>query len=155
MDKFSPIKIADDVDIFDPNSWKDDPDFAYRIICQNSHFEALVDYEDYIYFTKWMWRSKISKGGKKIYVYRSLTISENGLRKDTSLYLHKAVQERTGIIPPTVSHSVVDHRNGNSLDCRRKNLRWATFSMNRKNINGIHPYDLLEDQSMSGDRNEI
>ncbi len=149
MDKFAPIKIADGVDVFDPNNWIDDPDFVYRLTCGNSHVEALVDYEDYVYFTKWKWRSKISKGGKKIYVYRSLTAMENGYRKDTSLYLHKAIQERTGISKPSLEYNIVDHRNGDSLDCRRKNLRWATPSMNRNNINGLYPYDLLEDQQVT------
>lgn len=27
--------------------------------------------------------------------------------------------------------------NGNPLDCRRGNLRWATSQMNARNINGI------------------
>lgn len=155
MDKFSPIKIADNVGIFNPNNWVDDPDYVYRLQCGNSHVEALLDYEDYVYFSKWKWASKISKGGKKVYFYRTSCYYEDGAKINFSIYLHKVVHERTGAIPPTSDHNIVDHRNGNSLDCRRTNLRWVTPSMNRKNVNGLYPYDLIEDQPVQGERNAV
>lgn len=46
------------------------------------------------------------------------------------LYLHRAVMLRVAP-PPTVRHCV-DHINGNGLDNRRDNLRWATASENAK-----------------------
>lgn len=143
MDKFSPIKIDADKDPFNPNNWKDDADFVYRIPCLNSHHEAILDYEDYVHFSKWNWHSKLSKGGKKIYFCRTVWTAMHGRSNTTSLYLHKAIYERSGIKPPSFEYSIVDHRDGNSLDCRKANLRWATPSMNRRNINGQYSHELL------------
>jgi hypothetical protein len=53
------------------------------------------------------------------------------------IWLHKEVLHRAGLIPPTPAHIIGDHVNGIRLDCRRRNLRWATHQMNANNIHGF------------------
>jgi len=108
---------------------------------------ALVDEIDYQWAVKWRWSSKKSRGGRKIYLRRNVTTSNGSYyceerggvlrdRKQKTLFLHTAIMQRMGDVPPTNKHLMIDHRNGNGLDCRRANLRWASASMNRRNING-------------------
>ena len=91
------------------------------------HSIVLVDQEDYDWFRQWRWHLKASRGGKKWYAYHPRTPSG-------SIYLHVEVMRRTGREPPTADHVVAHHANGDSLDCRRCNLRWATRSGNRRNV---------------------
>lgn len=103
-----------------------------------------VDQEDYDYFSRWLWSPKLSRGGWKCYAFRSQTLRADGKRRGISLYLHVEIMRHSGILPDSARHTVVDHRNGDSLDCTRRNLRWATPSMNRLNLHGRTPRDLLE-----------
>lgn len=109
---------------------------------------AKVDEEDYYWAIQWRWSPKKSRGGKKIYLRRNIHVrlgpdyrcDETGNiirnRLQQNLFLHVAIIQRAGLVPPTEKHVIVDHRNGDGLDCRRENLRWATRSQNNKNING-------------------
>lgn len=129
------------LDPFDPRFWDIDVPHECRIYGDDhANIWALVDAVDYQWAIKWLWRPKLSRGGRKVYLYR--TACGNGLRR--SAYLHVEIMRRTEIIPPSKFHTITDHRNGNSLDCRRANLRWATPSMNRRNLFGAYPNDLLE-----------
>jgi hypothetical protein len=114
---------------------------------------AAVDEDDYLYFRQWLWSyAKTPRG--KIYIKRSsgnAIITRDGetigrMRgKQQTIYLHRAIMKRSGVLPPTPEHKIVDHRNGNSLDCRkRSNLRWATYAMNSVNLHGSHPAELGE-----------
>jgi hypothetical protein len=47
-------------------------------------------------------------------------------------YLHKAVMRAT-------TGTIVDHRNGDKLDCQRSNLRFATTSQNNANSKTFRP----------------
>ena len=135
-----------DDDIWNPNNWKED-DHEYRIYADDKErMYAVVDKDDYFYFNQWLWNARVSRGGRKYYLCRTKSGSSGGQRYDTSLYLHKEIQERKGIKPPSEAHTIADHRDGDSLNCRKKNLRWATPSMNRKNINGENGHDLIEDE---------
>lgn len=91
---------------------------------------AVVDQDDYEYFSRWKWDYKISRGGKKIYLRRS---AGNSTIKRSPIYLHVAICSRANFLPPSEEHTYVDHINGNSLDNRRDNLRWATPTQNRRN----------------------
>lgn len=61
------------------------------------------------------------------YAYRQIAAYGRRL----GVYLHRAVMMR--LAPPPSPSSVVDHINGNGLDNRRENLRWASPSENRLN----------------------
>jgi hypothetical protein len=126
----------------DPNTWHPD-DHEHRIyLDDNGDMFALVDAEDYWFFSRWRWALKIVRGARdKHYAYRTL----NGAGgQHTSLLLHRAIMFRHQIKPPTPEHVLVDHRSGRSLDCRKHNIRWATHSMNRVNVFGQYPNDMHE-----------
>jgi len=131
------------VDFFDPNTWSLEDTHEYRIYLDDrAQTWALVDAEDYWYFSQWKWHANKPhkrRFGKKVYARRSLS---NGARYKAPEYLHVAIHKRTGSIPPSLFHTLVDHENGNELDCRRKNLRWATVQENNKNRRSSVP--LLE-----------
>jgi len=127
--------------MWDPTTWVE-VDHEHRIYGNDqASIWAIVDEEDYHWFVQWRWTAKVSRGGKKIYLFRP---AYAGGARRRSIYLHVEIMKRTGIEPPSAVHGITDHRNGNSLDCRRRNLRWATRSMNRRNIFGSMGYDLIE-----------
>jgi hypothetical protein len=109
---------------------------------------AFVDAIDYQWAVQWIWSPKWSRGGRKFYLRRNVQeqlgpdyecpVTGRRLRNrvQRTLFLHVAIMKRTGIEPPSPEHTMVDHRDSDSLNCRRGNLRWATPSMNAKNING-------------------
>jgi HNH endonuclease len=132
-------------DIWDPNNWVV-PDHEFRIYSDDrlTHY-AIVDEVDYHWAIRWRWHLKVSKGGTKFYLFRTQSEYSPGVRKQVSVFLHVEITKRFRPIRPSANHTISDHRNGNSLDCRRSNLRWATPSMNRLNLHGEHPYDLAED----------
>lgn len=103
---------------------------------------CVVDEEDYRYLTEWLWSYSRSPTGK-MYIKRSTgngAVTRDGKQvgwirgRQKSIYVHRVVMLRAGIAPPSPKHRIVDHINGNSLDCRRKNLRWATLSQNNQNL---------------------
>lgn len=105
---------------------------------------ALLDPVDHEWALQWKWGFRTSRmrknGREKFYAARTVWA-----QPCFTVYLHKEVVRRSHGNPPTPAHTIGDHRNGNSLDCRRENLRWATPRMNRLNIDGRFPWDLLDD----------
>lgn len=108
----------------------------------------VIDEEDYVWASAWRWNIKRSKNGKKLYACR--TSSYGG--RDISVFLHKEIALRSRGNPPTSCHIIADHMDGNSQNCRRGNLRWATPSMNRQNYHGIFAMQLRLDLKDGGDR---
>lgn len=104
---------------------------------------ALVDEIDFSFLSQWRWSPKWSRGGRKVYLRRNVQIGPRATRIQRNLFLHQAVMERMGIKPPDEHHVLIDHRNGDSLDCRRANIRWATHKTNRHNIHGKHFWEAL------------
>jgi hypothetical protein len=112
-----------------------DPNFLFeehehRIYADDyANVYAVVDQEDYWYFSRWRWHPITNSTGKKIYLKRST----NSRGPSFTLYLHVEIHKRTGILKPSEDHTMVDHINGESLFCLRSNLRWATPSLNSQN----------------------
>jgi hypothetical protein len=106
---------------------------------------ALLDDVDHEWASRHKWgfvTSKMRKNGReKFYACRTVYVPDKSFIR---VYLHKEVVRRAHGDPPTPTHSIGDHRNGDSLDCRRGNLRWATSSMNRLNIDGRYPHDFFD-----------
>lgn len=108
-------------------------------------YVAIVSEEDFQWASQWKWQAHKNKSGK-IYARRNTTFKGRGV----SVFLHKEICLRSRGLPPSPSHIVADHCNGNSLDCRRKTyygwqLRWATPRENRQNYNGIYAMQLRMD----------
>lgn len=80
---------------------------------------TLIDDRDFKKVNEYKWCA--TKGGSNIfYAVRRLTISKNKIRL---FYLHHAILGKK-------KNKVVDHINGNSLDNRRSNLQFVTYSQN-------------------------
>ncbi len=93
---------------------------------------AVVDEVDYHWLIQWRWHINephhTRKGTKRYFRTHA------GWRTMGSRYLHVEVMKRTGIIPPSELHTLVNHIDGNEWNCLRINLEWATPSMNNKNV---------------------
>lgn len=124
-------------DPFDPNFLELVTDREHYIYGDDyGNTAARVDAEDYWFFSQWRWFVKFDKRGKKPYLFR---VTDNGRaagRQTRSIFLHVAILERAIPVRPSPEHVIGDHRDGDSLHCRKANLRWATRSMNARNLYG-------------------
>lgn len=94
-----------------------------EIPMKNSLLIALVDDEDYERVSAFVWhimRPKKRKAYAASYRYISKGVYDN------SLLLHRLILDAP-------KGTQVDHKNGDTLDCRRDNLRFATNSQNNQN----------------------
>ena len=76
--------------------------------------EVLFDAADYPLIAQYSWTPMKHKGGSLVYACR---------RRPTFMFMHVLLMGGRG----------VDHKNGNGLDNRRENLRFATHSQNCRN----------------------
>lgn len=97
---------------------------------------CIVDTIDLAFAQQWLWGAVSCKSGPKRivkwYARRSGTVGG----KSVNVWLHKEILLRHRGPPPSKSATIGDHQNGNSLDCRRRNLEWSTSSANRLNLYG-------------------
>lgn len=95
------------------------------IIPLTQGFSAIVDDEDFEAVLKFKWRANVQclvSGAKKVYALRSIRIDG----RQRSLYLHR-------FLMVAEVGATVDHVNGDGLDCRRANLRFASVTQNSAN----------------------
>lgn len=111
--------------------------------------QALISPEDVEWARQWKWCHTQGSGGRLTDLARLRGLNKRGVNTEKlyakratrvngvacSVYLHREIALRAHGEPPSPLH-VADHLNGDSLDCRRENLRWATLSMNAKNLFG-------------------
>ncbi len=86
---------------------------------------AIVDSTDYDWLTQWRWCANWSKFTQSYYAVRNETV---GYKKLRGVKMHRVIlglKYRDG--------KLSDHRNGDTLDNRRFNLRVATNSKNAMN----------------------
>lgn len=95
---------------------------------------AIVDHQDYDELIKHRWQFVRNQAGKKMYATRMTSKTVRGVRQQTKIYMHKFILERCGADthPKKRGQNIGDHINGDSLDNRRSNLRWATIKQNNK-----------------------
>jgi hypothetical protein len=93
----------------------------YRRIFLGEGRFTLVDPPDYYRFNNFQWCAK--ENGPRIYAVRLIADSRN---RTKILSLHREIMN-----PP--EGLLVDHKNRNTLDNRRENLRLATHSQNQCN----------------------
>ena len=86
---------------------------------------ALVDDDDYDYLMQWKWYAHYSHGTKSFYVRRHGRKSEYDTSRPT---MHMA-----RVIMNAQKGEYVDHRDHNTLDNQRSNLRVCTNSQNSMN----------------------
>lgn len=96
----------------------------------------LLDWTDYQWAIRWRWAWVTSKQGlnrrHKVYGRRNTTRGVKG--SNLWVWLHKEICEREHGPAPSLFHSIADHIDGDTLNCRRSNLRWATPAENRANV---------------------
>jgi hypothetical protein len=87
-------------------------------------YAVTVDARDFAFLNRWHWTYKrdIWRYGEIIYARRF--VKANG--RQASIYMHTVIlRERMRIAPPSPRHEC-DHRNIDTLNNTRRNLRWAT-----------------------------
>lgn len=96
---------------------------------------VILDIEDWCWakYFHWIERYTQKANWRKYYAARQLRV---GGRR-TEIWLHKEILLLKDGPPPSPAHHIGDHRDGESLNCRRNNLRWATDQMNSTNRYGI------------------
>jgi HNH endonuclease len=119
-----------------------------RVYSDNRCLEwAVVDEVDYAWAIRWCWTIKEPKPngrrGHSRYFCRAAR-DQDGVAY--SVYLHVEVQRRRGITRPW-DRAVVDHLDGNTFDCRRENLAWATHAMNRRKARRRYVYGEIVGES--------
>lgn len=92
---------------------------------------ALVDADEFEWLSQWQWNVWHAGGGARWQTYAK---RNTGVRRDT-LRMHRELHIRSNPPPDEkflIEH-VVDHINGQTLDNRKANRRWATKLDNRVN----------------------
>lgn len=122
----------------DPNNLALDDDVECRIYTKTDLSEwVVVDEIDYWWACRWCWHicpPSPRRKGKKQYARRNTRIDNVSI----TLYLHIEVMKKTGIPPPSLAHTLVNHINGNERNCKRNNIEWQTTKGNHKGVRHDH-----------------
>jgi hypothetical protein len=87
-------------------------------------YAVTVDARDLAFLTQWRWSAmrKVWRYGASVYARRQVRFNGRTLR----IYMHRVIlRERMRLAPPSRRHEC-DHRDIDSLNNTRRNLRWAT-----------------------------
>jgi hypothetical protein len=95
--------------------------YDYRRIYLGEDEWTILDQQDYCRYREFKWF--IKGNGSKVYALRSFKI---GPKKTKMAAMHREIMNAP-------KGKIVDHKNGDSLDNRRVNLRFATQSQNLAN----------------------
>lgn len=93
---------------------------------------VILDYRDWLWAKEFLWF--VTKAPRSGYAVRSARKDDEGM---TGLvWLHIEVLRRHAGERPGPDF-IGDHWNGDRLDCRLANLRWATKRENARNVHGV------------------
>lgn len=115
-------------DPLDPTTWEES--IPYRPLYLSERDDmlfCLLDARDWEWASAHLWHPAKNSWGK---IYAARTSREGGVKQ--TIWLHKEVLKRHRI-PKSDLHSIGDHKNGDGLDDRLENLRWATLEQNNRN----------------------
>jgi hypothetical protein len=105
-------------------------DSSIRLIPLTQGQVAVVDVVDYEWLAQWRWFAVWSRKTKSFYASRHLSVSED--RSRAVIQMHREIVKAVRG-PESILGIDVDHRNHNTLDNKRENLRPATRSQNQHN----------------------
>jgi AP2 domain len=97
---------------------------SYRLIPLTQNKNAIVDIGDFDWLNQWNWRVQWNRASNMFYVVRSST-TQSGKR--INVYMHRQILDCKS------KEEEGDHRNHNTLDNRRQNLRRCTSANNKWN----------------------
>lgn len=106
-------------------------------------YTAIIDDEDFNRIKSYNWFADLIKNKNITYIYAAVYVQKDYVR--TGIYLHR-------LILNAPKNKWVDHINGNTLDCRKCNLRFCTPRQNVQNQKVIKGKIKYKGVTESGDK---